>query len=147
MYNQTTGRTIKGARWVVLPAIVAAVAAAGIAHAAIPSSNGTISACLDAKGALKVIDAEAGTTCAAGREPLTWNQQGPQGAPGVPGPKGDPGLQGAPGVSGYELVADTSAFTSVHAKELVLECPSGKKPLGGGGYAALYDGTPPPVSH
>jgi hypothetical protein len=38
------------------------VVAAGVSYAAIPSSNGTISACKDNKGQLRVIDAEAGAT-------------------------------------------------------------------------------------
>jgi hypothetical protein len=56
--------------------------AAGVSYAAIPSSTGTISACKDTKGALKVIDAEAGQTCGANQQLLTWNQQGPPGPAG-----------------------------------------------------------------
>jgi hypothetical protein len=67
-------------------AAVAAVAAvASVAYAAIPSSTGAITACVDSKGALKVIDAEAGVTCGNGKYPLTWNQQGPAGPQGAPG--------------------------------------------------------------
>jgi hypothetical protein len=66
--------------------IIAATAllaiAAGVSYAAIPGSNGTISACKDSKGALKVIDADAGQSCADGQQLLTWNQRGPQGEPG-----------------------------------------------------------------
>src|SRR5438093_8667590 len=90
-------RVFRKARLVVALGVVAAVAA-GVSYAAIPSSNGTISACLDAKGGLKVIDVETGGTCGANTKLLTWNQQGP---PGTPGPKGDPGT---PGVSmGFEF--------------------------------------------
>ena len=65
----------------VLAGVLLAIAA-GVSYAAIPSSNGTISACKDNKGALKVIDAEAGQTCNTNQQLLTWNQQGPQGPPG-----------------------------------------------------------------
>src|SRR5215211_1957595 len=57
----------------------------GVAYAGIPASNGVISACKDNKGALRVIDAEAGQSCNANQQPLTWNQQGP---PGPQGPAG-----------------------------------------------------------
>ena len=53
-----------------------AVALAGTAYAAIPSADGTISACLNSKGALKVIDAAAGASCPDGQQLLAWNQQG-----------------------------------------------------------------------
>ena len=61
---------------------VLAVAVAGVGYAAIPAANGTITACKDSKGALKVIDAENGQACNANQQQLTWNQQGPQGPPG-----------------------------------------------------------------
>jgi hypothetical protein len=67
-------------------ALVAALAAT--TYAAIPGSNGVISACKDAKGGLKVIDAENGATCSANQVALNWNQQGPTGATGATGPAG-----------------------------------------------------------
>ena len=75
-----------------LAALAVAIAAiTGVGYAAIPSSNGVISACKDSKGTLKVIDAEAGQTCNANQQPLTWNQQGPAGSQGPAGPQGAPG--------------------------------------------------------
>ena len=65
-------------------ALLAALAAT--TYAAIPGANGVISACKDAKGGLKVIDAENGATCAANQVALSWNQQGPAGATGPVGP-------------------------------------------------------------
>jgi hypothetical protein len=50
---------------------------AGVASAAVPSSDGTISACVGRKGAIRVIDAEAGQACARTERPLDWNQQAP----------------------------------------------------------------------
>lgn len=63
-------------------AAVVTTTAGGVAYAAIPSStSGTISGCYvtttgPTKGALKVIDAQAGATCPAGTAPLTWNVKG-----------------------------------------------------------------------
>lgn len=109
----------------VLAGAVLAIAA-GVSYAAIPGSNGTISACKDNKGALKVIDADAGQTCGTNQQLLTWNQQGPQGP------------AGQDGVSGYELVyGPGSSYDSLVEKSDVATCPSGKKPVGGG--AILWD--------
>jgi hypothetical protein len=105
---------LRKARWIVAIGVLAA-AAASISYAAIPSLNGTISACMDAKGGLKVIDVDNGATCAANSTPLTWNQRGPQGvagpqgvqgAPGPQGPKGDTGAQGVQGPQGIPGPSD-----------------------------------------
>jgi hypothetical protein len=111
----------------IIGALLVAVAAAGVAYAAIPSSDGTISACKDNKGALKVIGAEAGQTCPGSQQLLNWNQQGP------------PGPQGPAGVSGYEVVSESSgvAFASLLIKTVL--CPTGKVPLGGGAWATNSD--------
>jgi hypothetical protein len=67
--------TIKLTRTRLVLAVAAiAVGIAGVSSAAIPSANGTISACKDAKGGLKVIDAEAGQTCPSNQQLLTWKQ-------------------------------------------------------------------------
>lgn len=104
-------------------ALVAAVAVAGtsFAYAAIPSANGTISACKDSKGSLKVIDAEGGQTCNGNQQLLSWNQQGPAGQDGV---------------SGYERVYKESTSNSTGSKTESVFCPSGKMALGGG--AGVY---------
>jgi hypothetical protein len=96
-------------------AVVAVAAVASVAYGAIPSSNGTITACVDSKGAPKIIDAEAGVVCGAGKQTLTWNQQGPA------------------GVSGRQVVAAESASSSLDYKQLQVNCPAGKVPVGGGG--------------
>lgn len=106
--------------------VVAAVAAiASVAYGAIPSSNGTITACVDSKGAIKLIDAEAGATCGAGKQTLTWNQQGKD------------------GVSGREVVTTQTAENSVDYKALQVNCPSGKVPVGGGAQTAGFFGFAP----
>jgi hypothetical protein len=77
--------------WVVLGAAAAAVAAAGIAYAAIPGSDGTFHACmLNTTGAIRLIDPSLSpqnlrSHCTALESPVTWNQQGPAGQPGPPG--------------------------------------------------------------
>lgn len=60
----------------------------GVAYAAIPDAGGVIHGCYlttgppQARGALRVIDTEAGQVCQTGEVALTWSQTGPQGAPG-----------------------------------------------------------------
>jgi len=64
----------------------------GIAYASIPDSDGVIHGCYKTsnpgKGAVVVIDTDAGATCASGFTSLNWNQTGPQGPQGIPGISG-----------------------------------------------------------
>jgi hypothetical protein len=92
---------------VVIAAVAAAVVTSGLAFAAIPSRNGTITACANKKtGALRVVDADKRQRCRRTERRITWNQRGVPGAkgdPGVPGaagPKGDRGEAGASGTAG-----------------------------------------------
>lgn len=64
--------------------IGALVAGATVAFASIPhSTSGQITGCYSARsGALRVIDAQAGQTCARGETQISWNQTGPQGPVG-----------------------------------------------------------------
>jgi hypothetical protein len=65
---------------------VAIAFGAGLAYAAIPGSDGVISACYEKRtGLLRVIDAEAGKQCLRFESPISWNQEGPKGDPGEPG--------------------------------------------------------------
>src|SRR2546421_8828021 len=68
----------------------------GIAYAAIPSGDGTISGCAEKRtGILRVIDVEAGKQCLSAFEnPIAWNARGPQGLKGDKGDKGDTGAAG-----------------------------------------------------
>jgi hypothetical protein len=84
----------------VIPAVLALVLAGGIAFAAIPAANGTITGCYKANGSLRVIDVEAGHTCSSTEQQLAWNQTGPQGAQGIQGPEGPEGPQGPAGPQG-----------------------------------------------
>lgn len=80
-----------------LPAAVVLGAGTAVAIAAIPSSDGVITACRVTTGAtpgqLRVIDTEATPpqTCTTDEATVTWNQQGPPGPQGDPGPPGDSG--------------------------------------------------------
>ena len=79
------------------------VIAAGAAYAAIPGSDGAISACYSkSTGQLRVIDAEAGARCKSGETVLTWNKQGPVGPQGAQGPRGPAGPQGETGPAGQQ---------------------------------------------
>jgi len=121
--------TIKISRNRVALALAAAVALiASISYAAIPAANGTISACKDNKGTLKVIDAEAGQTCPGNQPPLTWNQQGPAGP------------AGSPGVSGYERVFGQSGPNDSDTKATFASCPAGKTAIGGGAAIKNWEG-------
>jgi type VI secretion system secreted protein Hcp len=80
-----------------LPAVVVLGAGTAVAIAAIPGSNGVITACRVTTGAtpgqLRVIDVEANPpqACTTGEATLTFNEQGPPGPQGDPGPPGDTG--------------------------------------------------------
>jgi hypothetical protein len=86
------------------------------------------SACRDTKGSLKVIDAEAGQTCAGNQQLLTWNQQGP------------PGPQGPAGALGLVTVPGNTAYNSNSPKEMWIACPVGKTAISGSGNAVHYEG-------
>lgn len=75
--------------------------------------------------------------------PFSWNQLGPAGAKGD---QGDPGVDGSPGVSGWEIVRGAGVSTPVGAPEgarvtATVNCPTGKKPLGGGFSSAPLEGS------
>jgi hypothetical protein len=87
--------------WIAGMAAVLAVAIAGVGAAAIPSAGGTINACYDGTGKMRLIDTEGGPgtapgSCGASEKALSWNQKGPT---GPAGPKGATGPQGPAGPS------------------------------------------------
>jgi hypothetical protein len=78
-----------------------------LAYAAIPnSSTGIITGCYKTSGTgagqLRVIDAQAGKTCATGEAKLTWSQRGPTGPKGPAGVGGPTGPRGATGPGGSQ---------------------------------------------
>jgi hypothetical protein len=100
---------------ILIAAVALAVAAGGVGYAAVPSADGTISACKDKDGRLKVIDAEDGQTCKAGQELLTWNQGG---------------------ISGLTTEVASSVFSSENKKVAYVQCPAGMQAISGGGFSA-----------
>ena len=58
---------------------------------------------------------------------------GDAGAKGDTGPQGPQGIDGPPGISGLEAVSADSDNDSESFKNKTVNCPPGKRPLGGGG--------------
>jgi hypothetical protein len=110
----------------IIGATIGAVLIAGgttIAVASIPDSSGVIHACLK-DGKLRVIDSDAGQTCTASEQALSWNQTGPAGSQGPAGTNG---------FSGYKLIRmGPVSFTGNDLRRVEVQCPEGKVPLGGG---------------
>jgi len=86
---RTALRYLKSSPLAVVGLVALTLGVAGIALAAIPSSSDqTIHGCYKTKdGDLRVIDTEASPpqSCKRDEQPISWNQQGPPGAPGEPG--------------------------------------------------------------
>jgi hypothetical protein len=115
---------------------VAALSVAGIAYAQIPS-GGVISGCYTSSGGtLRVIDPST-TKCRTGETSLQWNQQGvpgKDGTNGIDGKDGAPGTNGTNGVSGYTTQHHTFILDPNTSKMDQILCPTGTRPLGGGGH-------------
>jgi len=134
-------RTLRKPKLLIIAAIPAVLVVAAVAYAAIPASNGVISACISKNnGNLRAIDVEKGQTCASNEQALTWNQQGPQGPVGPAGPPGPTGATGATGpagagISNIQVVTWSSANNSDFMKSSgIFLCPEGKRVLTGGAY-------------
>jgi hypothetical protein len=84
--------------------VIVALAAGGIAYAAIPDSNGVIHGCYQVNsGSLHVVGTNptvGGGKCSANERSLDWNQKGPTGAKGATGARGPTGARGATGATG-----------------------------------------------
>lgn len=97
-------------------------------------------------GAVFIVDSSE--ECSGSQTAIHWNAEGPtgpagndgiDGADGVDGTDGATGAQGPPGLSGYEIVRKSvpATGTTLSArKDVTVECPAGKKVLGGGGEPA-----------
>jgi hypothetical protein len=57
----------------------------------------------------------------------------PAGPQGAAGPAGAAGPQGPPGTSGLQQISSTGVFNSTASKSFQVDCPSGKRAVGGGG--------------
>ena len=123
---------------VILAAAVVGLGAGGaIAYAAIPGSDTVINACYATRDAPKPVLSlvlggaapsyskgdvrilQAGDSCRSYELPISWNQQGPAGAPGPTGPagpSGPPGPSGSPGAPGTG--ADSSTMWALVVADL-----------------------------
>jgi type VI protein secretion system component Hcp len=144
-----------------VPVALVLGAGAAVAVGSIPSSDGTITGCVNTDGVSGFEESPAGslrvidpgdttatdptlTSCQRGETTLTWNQQGPQGPPGVAGASGANGQQGASGKDGKTgtLVGQTNfGITSSKTSKLFLRIKgiSGSDEVkgNGGGFIAL----------
>jgi hypothetical protein len=105
---------------------------AALIHACVSNNSGEI----------KIVGANA--NCPSNYRALDWNIQGPEGQPGPIGPAGpqgeqgtqgvpgEPGLQGPAGISGLEVVEVNSGTLNAFRIDVVVDCPAGKRVLGGG---------------
>jgi hypothetical protein len=104
--------------------VLCVIAGTVVAAAAIPDANGVIHACRKNNGGtLRVIDTDAGQTCASNETALNWSQTGPQGPPG------------AGGISGLHVVSQN--FTAPpnnpgFTVNATVPCPTGEIAVSGG---------------
>jgi hypothetical protein len=108
------------------------------------SSGGTLKACVNGEGRLKLL--KAGEHCKHGTKTVSWNQVGPAGATGAPGATGaagPAGLKGADGTKGVQGPEGESGFTNVVVRTATpnglllagtqtVECEPGETAIGGG---------------
>jgi hypothetical protein len=81
-----------------LATATAVLVSGGIAAATSGSSDGTINACVDRDGGVRI--ARKASDCTRKESPLTWNEQGPLGPKGDRGAKGETGAKGPVGPAG-----------------------------------------------
>lgn len=119
---------MRRAAWLIV-ALIATLVVGGVSYASIPDSSGVVHGCYrtsnPAKGAVTVVDSDAGESCPSGTASLNWNQIGTQ------GPAGPQGLAGLPGpIVGQRYVVDGFAQTYDSGISFV-PCPSGQVPISG----------------
>lgn len=104
----------------------------GVALASIPDSSGVIHGCYKTnnpnRGAVVVIDIDAGQSCPSGYTALNWSQTGP------------PGPQGPSGVSGIEVLS-SEIHTDTGSATKATTCPDGKFAVSGGYKYIADDGS------
>ncbi len=81
-------------------ALVLAMSGGAVAASGGLSSGGTLRACANEEGAIRLL--KAGKHCKRGQKSVSWNQQGPAGAKGTPGAASAPGASGPAGVPGKD---------------------------------------------
>jgi hypothetical protein len=115
---------------VLATSVVVVAVAASAAWAAIPDAEGTIHACADHEGRLRVIDTDAGKTCKASETRLSWAATGPP-PPPPPEPEAKPPRPAEPQLPDAFVALRTAAgprvpSTGASTEVLDLELPAGK---------------------
>ena len=118
-----------------------------------------VHACIARDGTTRIL-LNANAACKSNETPLDWNIEGPpgpqgiqgtQGVQGIPGEPGEDGAPGAPGVSGYENVSGFIPLDELQGGDAHdgspqqwstgrMQCPAGKRILGGGHLLVNGDG-------
>ncbi len=94
------GRHLSYANATATLALVFAMTGGAVAASGGFSSGGTLRACANEEGAIRLL--RAGKKCKKGQTAVTWSQTGPSGAPGAKGATGAAGATGATGVPGQK---------------------------------------------
>jgi hypothetical protein len=94
-----------------------AITAAGVADAAIPGADGSVSGCYGKlTGIVRVIDPAGGTCNPRFETPITWSVRGPIGPKGDPGDPGPTGPTGATGPTGPKGDKGDPGMNDVYAR-------------------------------
>jgi hypothetical protein len=106
---------------------VVGIALFGTAYLALAQGENIINVCVAKDGSMRVVAGEE--QCKSKETPLSWNKQGETGQDGV---------------SGYEIVTSDRDVSGVSGAlgGLSVDCPAGKKALGGGGQYVTSSGVP-----
>jgi len=106
---------------------VIGIALFGTAYLALAQGENIINVCVAKDGSMRVVAGEE--QCKSKETPLSWNKQGETGQDGV---------------SGYEIVTSDRDVSGVSGAlgGLSVDCPAGKKALGGGGHYVTSSGVP-----
>ncbi len=129
-------------------ALVLAMSGGAVAATGGFSSGGTLRACANEEGRLKLL--KSGQHCKRGTKSVSWNQTGPAGAKGAPGAAGAQGAQGGQGIQGVE----GSALAYAHVtKEATLDAANSRGVVDvrrntgfSAGYYCLYGNFTPHVA-
>jgi hypothetical protein len=98
-----------------------AITAAGVADAAIPGADGSVSGCYGKlTGIVRVIDPAGGTCNARFEIPITWSVRGPIGPKGDPGDPGPTGATGATGPTGPKGDKGEPGMNEIYARREIL---------------------------
>jgi hypothetical protein len=122
-------------------ALVLAMSGGAIAATGGFASGGTLRACVNDEGRLKLL--EAGKRCGKGKKTVSWNQNGPagsKGATGAPGTAGANGINGTNGVNANEKVVVRTTRTAIGANSFEgagARCLPGERAISGGLSSAL----------